>query len=83
MHIIKVTSLQNKKPIYININVIGHFYEVEEEMKYGRVEKEKHTVIGATTHNNGGFRVTESAKEIAQQIINAGYGLANIVKEKR
>jgi len=80
MHIIKVTSFQNKKPIYINIDAIGHFYEVEEEIKYGRVETKKHTVIGATTHNNGGFKVTESVKEIAQQIINAGYGLANILK---
>lgn len=80
MYIIKVTSFQTKKPIYINIDAIGHFYEVEEEIEYGRVKAKKHTVIGVTTHNNGGFKVTESVKEIAQQIINAGYGLANILK---
>ena len=80
MHLIKVTSLSTKTPIYINIDAIGHFCEVEAEIEYGRVKKEKHTVIGTTTHNNGGFRVTESVKEIAQQIINAGYGLANILK---
>ena len=44
MHIIKVTSFQNKKPIYINIDAIGHFYEVEEEIKYGRVET-KNTLL--------------------------------------
>lgn len=81
MHIIKVTSFHTKKPIYINIDAIGHFYEVEEEIEYGRVKTKKHTVIGATTHNNGGFKVIESVKEIAQQLLNAGIGLANIVKE--
>ena len=81
MHIIKVTSFQDKKSIYINIDAIGHFYEVEEEIEYGRVKRKEHTVIGTTTHNNGGFRVTESVKEIAQQILNGGSGLANIVKE--
>ena len=81
MWIIKVTSLKNKKPIYINIDMIGHFYEVEEEIKYGRVETPKHTVIGTTTHNNGGFKVTESIKEIAMRITNAGNGLANAIKD--
>ena len=81
MWVIKVTSLQNKKPIYININMIGHFYEVEEKIQYGRVETPKHTVIGTTTHNNGGFKVTESVKEIAMRITNAGNGLANAIKD--
>ena len=81
MHIIKVTSFHTKTPIYININVIGHFFEVEEEIEYGRVKAKKHTVIGATTHNNGGFKVTESVKEIAQKILNSENELANIVKE--
>jgi hypothetical protein len=81
MYLIKVTSLQTKQPIYIREDAIGHFFEIEEEIEYGRVKTKKHTVIGTTTHNNGGFRVTESVKEIAQKILNAKNELANIVKE--
>jgi hypothetical protein len=81
MQIIKVTSLSSKKPIYININMIGHFFEVEETRKYNTVDKPKHTRIGVTTHNNGGFEVIESVEEIAKRIINAGNGLANIIKD--
>jgi hypothetical protein len=73
MRIIKLTSLY-KKPIYINIDVIGHFFEVSEEIKYGRVEKEKHTKVGALTHNNGGFSVIESVKEIIK-LINDSRGI--------
>jgi hypothetical protein len=68
MRIIQLTSLQGRKPIYLNIEAIGHFYEVEAEMKYGRVEKEKHTKVGVTTHNNGGFSVVESTKQILKLI---------------
>ena len=64
MRLIKVTPLKRNNPIYINVDMIGHFYEVEEEVKYGRVEKAKHSRIGVTTHNNGGFEVKESEKEI-------------------
>ena len=53
MKIIKLTSLQDKQPIYINAECIGHFYEVSEKLSYGRVEKQKHTRIGVITHNNG------------------------------
>jgi hypothetical protein len=73
MWVIKVTSLATKTPIYINVDMIGHFYEVEAEPK--------HTVIGTITHGNGGFKVRESLKEIAQLITNGGNGLANILKE--
>lgn len=64
MNIIKLTSLNDKSSIYINVDHIGHFYEVEEKIQYGRVEKEKHTRIGVTTHNNGGFEVKESVEVI-------------------
>jgi hypothetical protein len=74
MRLIKLTSLQGKTPIYINIDVIGHIYEVKEEIKYGKVEKAKHTRIGALTHNNGGFSVVESAKEIFD-LINCSRGI--------
>jgi hypothetical protein len=57
-------------------------FEVEETRKYGHtVDKPKHSRIGVTTHNNGGFEVIESIEEIAKRIINAGNGLANIIKE--
>ena len=48
--------------------MIGHIWEAEEKMAYGRVETEKHTVIGVTTHNNGGFRVVESVDKILKLI---------------
>ena len=59
----------NKKPIYINIDAIGHFYEVEAEIdRVGRVVKARHVRIGALSHNNGGFQVTESIKKILKLI---------------
>jgi len=62
MKLIKLTSFNTKTPIYINVDMIGHISEVE-ETEYGRVTK-KYTSVGHLTHNNGGFRVTESIKEI-------------------
>jgi hypothetical protein len=68
MRLIKLTSLQDKQPIYINVDTIGHFYEVKEEIKYGRVEKAKHTRVGVLTHNNGGFSVIEDVNKILKLI---------------
>ena len=68
MRIIKLTSLKEKSPIYVNVECIGHFYEVKEKIEYGRVEEEKHTRVGVTTHNNGGFSVMESVDEIVKLI---------------
>jgi len=65
---ITLTSLKDKKKIYINPNHIGHFYEVEELIEYGSVTTPKHTTVGVTTHNNGGFKVTETAKQINNYI---------------
>jgi hypothetical protein len=62
---IKVTTLSNKKSIYINIDMIGHLYEVEEK-DFNR-EPKKYTVIGTTTHNNGGFKVIESIQEVFKE----------------
>jgi hypothetical protein len=67
MKVIKLTNL-SKKPIYINIEMIGHFYEVEEEKEYGRVTKVAHTRLGVVTHNNGGFNVIETPDEIMKLI---------------
>ena len=55
MRTIKVTTLSDKRSIYINIDMIGHLYEIEEK-DFNRGTK-KYTVIGTTTHNNGGFKV--------------------------
>jgi hypothetical protein len=68
MKIIKVTSLKDKKPIYINVEQIGHFYIVPEKMNYGRVEEVEHTRLGITTHNNGGFAITETPKKLMELI---------------
>ena len=68
MKIIKLTSSVGKSPIYINVEHIGHFYEVEDKMEYGRVTEVKHTRVGVTTHNNGGFKVTESVEKILNML---------------
>jgi hypothetical protein len=70
MKLIKLTSHKNDEPIYININEIGHFYEVNEgQMWYqGEPITKKHTAVGVTTHNNGGFKVKETAEEILELI---------------
>jgi hypothetical protein len=66
MKTIKVTTLSDKKSIYINIDMIGHLYEVEEK-DFNR-EPKKYTVIGTTTHNNGGFKVIENIQEVFNRI---------------
>ncbi len=50
--------------IYINIEHIGHVYWNPPKIEYGRIADEGHTVIGVTTHNNGGLRVRETPKQI-------------------
>ncbi len=68
MKIIKVTSLKDKSSIYINVEQIGHFYIVPEKMNYGRVEEVEHTRLGITTHNNGGFAITETPEKLMELI---------------
>jgi hypothetical protein len=68
MKIIKVTSLKDKSSIYVNVEQIGHFYIVPEKMNYGRVEEVEHTRLGVTTHNNGGFNITETPKKLMELI---------------
>jgi len=48
----------------INPDFIGHMYRVPEKKMYGTVDEIEHTVIGVTTHNNGGFKVIEDIDEI-------------------
>ncbi len=65
MRIIKLKSAGKQGgDIYINIEQIGNFYDVPTKYEYGRVEEEAYTIVGVTTHNNGGFKVKETAKQI-------------------
>ena len=68
MKFIKLTSAQDKKPVFINPTFIGHLY-VGETRSYGPADKKPpHTVVGTTCHNNGGFKVIESIDEIMKMI---------------
>ena len=60
MKMIKVTSISDGGSIYINVEHIGHMYEVKDKMVY--------TKIGVVTHNNGGFEVKETVKQIVNII---------------
>jgi hypothetical protein len=64
MKFIQLTSSKDSKPIFINPDFIGHMYQVPEKVAYGTVEEEACTVVGVTTHNNGGFRVAEDVNQI-------------------
>ena len=68
MKMIKVTSLKDSKPLFINPDFIGHLYKVPEKRSYGSVDELEHTTVGVTTHNNGGFKVKETAKQIFELI---------------
>ena len=69
MKIIKLTSHKDDSFIYVNINEIGHFYEVKESQMWygGEPTTKKHTVVGVKTHNDG-FRVKETPEEIIVKI---------------
>ena len=71
MPFIKVTSATDSKPVYINIEMIGHMYEVPAKVEYGRTVEDAHTRIGVLTHNNGGFRVAEDINQIMKLIEKA------------
>ena len=68
MKIIKVTSLKDKSSIYVNVEQIGHFFRVPEKMSYGSVDEVEHTRLGITTHNNGGFAITETPEALIKLI---------------
>ena len=77
MKVIKVTSQNTQKtPIYINVDMIGHFYEMEYETStYTLTEStsyttHKGTCIYSTTHSSG-CKVTESISEVIKKIKNA------------
>jgi hypothetical protein len=66
MKIIALTSNATGEIIYINVDTIGHIYDVEKKNTHGEILH--YTKVGTTTHNNGGFEVLEDAKEILQMI---------------
>jgi len=66
MKFIKLTSIEGGV-IVVNVDHIGHFYP----SKVATVSSSKYkdyTNVGVTTHNNGGFRVTETVDEIMKLI---------------
>jgi hypothetical protein len=67
MRFIRLTNMEGNL-IVVNVAHIGHLYPVDEKVEYGRVSKKAHTRLGVTTHNNGGFTVTETVDEIMKLI---------------
>lgn len=77
MRIIKLTNVYNNKQhttVYVNIECIGHISEVPDKIEYGKISEPAHTVLGVTTHNNGGFKIKETAEEILK-LIEASKGI--------
>jgi len=69
MKMITLTSHTTNSLIYINIDTIGHIYDVVKKVQYKA--DEKYTKVGTTCHNNGGFEVIEDAKQILKLIEKA------------
>jgi hypothetical protein len=65
--LIKLTFANRKEFVYINPDHIGHCYRVPEETERSRTIVE-HTMVGVTTHNNGGFAVKETPEQIKKLI---------------
>ena len=63
MKFITLTLYLDNTKIFINPTCIGHIYEVEKTKERG-----KHTIVSTTSHNNGGFKIAESAEEILKKI---------------
>jgi len=63
MKIIKLTSKTTGEPIYINVDAIGHFYSYRD-----KDTDELITVVGVTTHNNGGFKVRDTVEQIKKKL---------------
>ena len=68
MKFITLTSASTNTPIHINVDHIGHVHGIKAEYHGAHLMKDACTSIGVTTHNNGGFRVTESDKEVMKLI---------------
>jgi hypothetical protein len=73
MKIIALTSNVDGKLLYINVDTIGHVYDVVKKVQYE--EDKKFTKVGTTCHNNGGFEVMENAKTILKMINDDKYNV--------
>lgn len=64
---IKLTNVfsQPARPLFVNIDHIGHLSRAVNE----KTNKE-YTIVGVTTHNNGGFHVKETPEEIIELILD-------------
>jgi len=67
MKFIKLTSFNDGKSIYINVDQIGHMYDEPAKKEYNK-EIKAYSVVGIITHNNGGFKVVENVKQILKLI---------------
>jgi len=65
--LIKLTFANRKAFVYINPKHIGHCYRVPQDTEGSRTIAE-HTMVGVTTHNNGGFAVKETPEQINKLI---------------
>lgn len=66
---IKLESVSNGTPIFINVDMIGDIVEVPDKFyENGKLKSEGYTHIGVLTHNNGGYKVVESAETILKLI---------------
>jgi hypothetical protein len=66
------SSSSDNCKIYINTQNIGHFYYKVESGRFSKeIEGRRVTIIGVTTHNNGGFSVLETIEQIIKIIENA------------
>ncbi len=63
MKLIALTSAIDRKTILINPEHIGHIYENDEFID-DRGNLKEGSVVGVTTHDNGGFFVNETPEEI-------------------
>lgn len=75
MKFIKLTNCYNRtspKIVYVNIEQIGDMYQVTEKIEYSQTDEEfTYTILGVTTHNNGGFEILETPEEILELIKKA------------
>ena len=56
------------KPVYINLEHMGHFYPVDEKRRGNTLDERGYTGVGVTTHNNGGLHVQETPEQILNLI---------------
>jgi hypothetical protein len=67
MSIIKLTSYHNNEPIFMNKEMIGHFYEYKAENGGTSFQ---YTIVGCLSHTNGGLKVKETPNEIITMLSN-------------